>query len=502
MLQRWRDSPPDEEPANISAIRSAVRSSPRLDTALRLDHKVSHQTSPKNNVQVMIRNIPSSMKIEQFVQIMLLGDIQRPRTFQYEFRNGTFSREAFAEFGSKKDALFAVSRLNHTLLEGQTLYAHVDPNFSEEPLQVSHSDGRSDGSPAFDPLALAEHFQTKKAYREERSNSWRSAASSNGSAASSAARSYSSSISFARRKYKNSYRRSDSQDQSAYYPGTFMTLLTHPQAQESTLGSDLLIQRPPTPLPPFQPDPEESQGRPCGGGPVLGDMELCDEPEDILGVSNEDANLQHTLNRSQGTEGRMSHITTKQSHSCQRYRCESCTHRFNTQEEWRAHETVVHRPREEWVCSLAPCMNPTWKDWNCAFCRSLFTDWEAFRLHRCRPCGIAPTSPTSKPVFNTRTGLADHVKHHHEGAVLTPFMVKKWSRPPTWKEGIWPCGTCGSALQGWDNRLNHLAGHFQLDILKTKCSCFTSSSMNSVISGDMYSENEEETSSPDLDPQK
>jgi hypothetical protein len=92
-----------------------------------------------------------------------------------------------------------------------------------------------------------------------------------------------------------------------------------PQYQESTLSINLLIQRPPTPLPPFLPDTEESQGRICGGGPVLGDMELCDEPEDILDVFNEDANLQYALNRSQGTEVRISQITAKQFHSCQRY---------------------------------------------------------------------------------------------------------------------------------------------------------------------------------------
>ncbi|PMD13458.1 hypothetical protein NA56DRAFT_422904 [Hyaloscypha hepaticicola] len=347
MLQRWRDSPPDVEPAKISAIRNAsvswaVCSFPKLDTAPTLDY--------------------------------------------------------------------------------------------EQSFQVSHFDEEYYGSSTSDLSLPTENFLL----------GWRSAASSNCSAASSAARSHTSSISFARRKYKNRYRRSDSCDQSRSDHLLNLMKAIKVQEGESTLGSNLLIHSPPTPLSPLQPDPEDFQGQPGGNGLVLGDMELCEKPEDFSAVSNEDANIQLTLNHNQGTKFRLSQITTKRSHSCQRYRCESCTHRFNTEEEWRTHETLVHRPREEWVCSLVPFMNDTLEDWKCAFCQSLFTSWEPFILHRCRPCGSALTSPVSKPVFNTRAGLADHVKHHHEGAILTPFMVEKWSRPPTWKEGIWSCGTCVS----------------------------------------------------------
>ena len=465
MMERWHNSSPDEEPANLGAIRRAMKSSQKVDTKPTLAQNYSRRLQAENNVMVLIENVPLDMTMVQFVQSMLLKDIKKPRTFHYQFENGTFRGLAFAEFRFKEDAFFAISRLNHILLDGCTLHVQLES-----------------------PLAGPEpHVQNKNDYQVERSAIWRTAASSDGSAASSIPHSTSSSALFARRRYKHAYRKDDYQQHATSDFDSIYMLNQEPPP--INFNNSSLSDRPSVSMLPGLSDPGESQNSSYESSFGMDGVVFCDEPEKMVDDNAEDVNSPGILDRTQAVKTQVGQIVARQYHSCQRYQCQSCTRKFNTEEDWRTHESLIHRPREEWVCSLVPCMSPSMTDWKCAFCQSPFSDWAKFVLHDCRPCGIAPTSPTSRPVFNTRTDLADHVKHHHGGAVLTTFMVEKWSRPPTWEEGIWACSTCGSSVQGWQNRLDHLAGHYKLEISKKKCECLKGSNIQSamsrIISGEM-----------------
>jgi hypothetical protein len=487
MLERWRNSPPDEEPANLSAIKNALASSPNLDTRIPFARHYRRPVPAEGHFMVVIENIPRDMQRAQFVQIMLLKDIKRPDRFYYQFRHGEFSGLALAEFASIEDATFAISRLDHILLEGFTLIATLESDYERilklPDTLVDHTTahqlkptGPFLAPTFFDENALANYFQDRSLHRTERTNSWRSAPSTDGSAVSSAARSAASSVSMARRRYKRAFRRSDYAQQNSIssYDGDNRSPKLLPIGQGSeAFFPDSLFHRPPTPRPPFRQSFESQPlNSPYAEALGTGNFEIFDEPEMIQGTDSQETDLRGVLGTNdQPVSSRLGQPFRQTYHSCLRYRCEFCTKKFNSEEEWREHETLIHRPREEWVCSLVPCMKPTMKDWQCAFCQSTFTDWEIFINHSCQVCGLLPGSSTTRPTFHNRTDLADHVKHHHGRAALTPFMVAKWSHAPTEDGDIWPCITCGASLQGWENRLDHLAGHFSVDGSKRMCSC-------------------------------
>lgn len=143
MLKRWQESPPDEEPAELSAIKSAIALSQKSKIIPSLAHRYSRHIKPEDYAMIVIENIPLSMAMDQFVQIMLLKDIKRPHTFQYQFEYGTFGGLAFAEFKSNEDANFAISRLHRILLEGHTLLAYLEspePKFDEHGLAADFQD--------------------------------------------------------------------------------------------------------------------------------------------------------------------------------------------------------------------------------------------------------------------------------------------------------------------------------------------------------------------------
>ncbi|KAF8852933.1 hypothetical protein BDZ45DRAFT_694700 [Acephala macrosclerotiorum] len=560
MLERWQNSPPDEEPANLSAIRNALDSSRGLRREPSLKRQESAFTGSEINIMVVIENIPLDITIDQFMQIMLFKNIPRPRNLNYEFRKGVFCGLAFAEFDYREDALFAISTLDHSPLSGVTLSAYLEsplsgPEKSMSTRAAPHEELEDVAIDAFNFQKPKVEFQKPR----ERTYDYYSAPSTNGSA-SSAARSTSSSISLARRQYKQTYRRPARRLQSTS---------STPDGDEPEQPFFRKRNRIPLSCGPCRHRKLKcNRSHPCENCIRRGDISSCSyaspqakkrnqnqsqtttnhdimqkridrleglvlslmtngalsalsvitdasahsiavmgsQPKDQSQIDYSAKDMQARIDRleslaltlmtngaltadaapdlARNTLHELEHHVSSRNHSCQRYHCEFCAQKFSTEEDWREHETGIHRPKEEWICSVLPYINvdsnipPSKAD--CIFCQDSldFDQLNMYKQHRCRPCGVWWDSPLA-PVFNTRSELADHVKHQHRGAALTDLMLEKWSVPPKWKNGIWTCNICGASLQGWENRLNHLAMHHNL----RGCSCPSISSTKPAAPG-------------------
>jgi len=109
------------------------------------------------------------------------------------------------------------------------------------------------------------------------------------------------------------------------------------------------------------------------------------------------------------------------------------------------------------------------------FGRITFNNWTLFISHGCHICGPFPGSSTFKPIFQNSWDLATHMKSQHQASVLTPFMPQEWKSLPS--AGVdpwnWRCEKCDAAFYNWDDRLDHIASHFDATICETPCNCLS-----------------------------
>ncbi|CZR52548.1 uncharacterized protein PAC_02425 [Phialocephala subalpina] len=472
MLERWQNSSPDEEPANLSAIQNAISlSRESVRQSLPTEKKHSLRTG-EINMMVVIENIPLDMTMDQIERVMLLKDVKTPRSFNYEFKEGTFRGLAFAEFVSPEDAMFAITRLNGTVLKGSTLSAYLELPLPESEKAISFrqtpepeledfvisSHGASPTDP--DPDRMPSEQQNKP---RERTYSHYSAPSTNGSA-SSAARSTSSSISLARRQYKERYRKPDHNQQSSsstpdkdkpehrFRRKRYAIPLSCAACRHRKLKCN--------------------GSHPCEHCIRRGDASSCSyvalktwKQSRGQSETNRD-DMQNRIDRLEGlvlslmTDGALSALSViNDASSDPKFRTTGQNTKAPSPEDMQNRinrlESLVstlmtsgaqpvgpaadlaldtsdehHIPRQHHLCQR----------YYCEFCTQKFSTEEDWRQHE------------------TDIHLVD---------ALTQLMVRSWSRPPIGDKAIWQCYICGVGVEGWEHRLDHLAMHHNL----RECSC-------------------------------
>jgi ankyrin repeat protein len=140
---------------------------------------------------------------------------------------------------------------------------------------------------------------------------------------------------------------------------------------------------------------------------------------------------------------------------CTRNDCSYSVHSFT---DWKRHEEgEKHWPKERFMCLQCPT-GQTDLNGNlvCEFCLvpffSLGCDARAHYL-------ICATAKDKGKTFGRKDHLVEHLQKEHGMSNVSPLAA-------TWKYAInsnWPrqCGFCGERFQTWDQRMRHIAKHYQ-----------------------------------------
>ncbi|KAH0563312.1 hypothetical protein GP486_002118 [Trichoglossum hirsutum] len=138
--------------------------------------------------------------------------------------------------------------------------------------------------------------------------------------------------------------------------------------------------------------------------------------------------------------------------------CTVCLREFRDRTDWKRHEESVHEQQELWVCS--PDGPREFSDGRlvCAFCRiDEPSEEHLLQVHNYLACHKRPVSDR---IFYRREHLRQHLRGPHRVSNVTRNL-DRWSRAVADEDAIWKCGFCGSTLQSWDERADHISRHFR-----------------------------------------
>ncbi|CZR68960.1 uncharacterized protein PAC_18861 [Phialocephala subalpina] len=103
--------------------------------------------------------------------------------------------------------------------------------------------------------------------------------------------------------------------------------------------------------------------------------------------------------------------------------CTFCNLEFTEEDDWRAYETALHQPKEEWTCCCA-LYTATGGAETCLFCDKIFEDAPSFLNHPCRPY-----CPDLIPVFNFEIELMEHIRTVHGRHEPLQFELNSLNKP-------------------------------------------------------------------------
>lgn len=149
--------------------------------------------------------------------------------------------------------------------------------------------------------------------------------------------------------------------------------------------------------------------------------------------------------------------STKKTNSDTRpFKCTFCCDAFKSKYDWRRHEKSLHLDLEVWKC--APTEGTFTDSKNiercCAYCGVPSPDSPHLETHHHQAC---VNRAISARCFRRRDHLAQHLRVFHKLQDL-PQLDDWVEQTPAVKSR---CGFCDLSLASWDERADHLAGHFR-----------------------------------------
>ncbi|KAI0150326.1 hypothetical protein GGR57DRAFT_493141 [Xylariaceae sp. FL1272] len=139
------------------------------------------------------------------------------------------------------------------------------------------------------------------------------------------------------------------------------------------------------------------------------------------------------------------------------YQCTFCTETFRTKHDWQRHEKSLHLSLERWVCSPdgSQIANTENGGTSCVFCGEPNPDEAHVESHNFSGC---VERSQEERTFYRKDHLRQHLRLVHQVKFL-PWTMDKWriSSPEIRSR----CGFCGTVLDSWTIRTDHLAEHFK-----------------------------------------
>lgn len=137
------------------------------------------------------------------------------------------------------------------------------------------------------------------------------------------------------------------------------------------------------------------------------------------------------------------------------FKCTFCCDTFKHKYDWTRHEQSLHLSTTEWQCAPhgGSVVLSTGRA-HCAYCSALDPTTEHLEQHNHSACHGEHVIARS---FRRKDHLVQHLRLFH--GIETLPLVEDWkvNLPPITSR----CGFCNANLSSWDERVNHLAGHFR-----------------------------------------
>lgn len=162
------------------------------------------------------------------------------------------------------------------------------------------------------------------------------------------------------------------------------------------------------------------------------------------------------------------------------YQCTWCGEAFGRKSDWKRHEQSSHFPQEEWVCMPSYPIQLDEKGFpTCAFCDTRLDDPSFMpgsddsllpssianndielhlqQQHNFRPCF---DKPFPERTFTRKDKLQQHLAQVHNLYTMKKVMATEWKHAVN-RNMTFTCGFCSTRLDGWHERANHIALHFE-----------------------------------------
>jgi hypothetical protein len=147
-----------------------------------------------------------------------------------------------------------------------------------------------------------------------------------------------------------------------------------------------------------------------------------------------------------------------------KYYCTFCQKRFNGQLEWMRHEQTFHMPEELWVC----CPRTGEFPGRCPFCAKNDPSPSHLADHNYLSC---QERPLSERTFSRKDLFLQHVANEHsisqrQKPARLAELLDAWRHPSPLKQGhqALHCGFCGLDFDTYNDRTEHIAGHFMAGV--------------------------------------
>lgn len=139
------------------------------------------------------------------------------------------------------------------------------------------------------------------------------------------------------------------------------------------------------------------------------------------------------------------------------FQCTFCTETFRTKHDWQRHEKSLHLSSERWVCAPEGprVLRPETGQLCCAFCGEADPDDEHVENHNHSNC---QERTLEERTFYRKDHLNQHLRLVHN-VKFADWSMKGWKvATPEIRSR---CGFCGTVMDTWSNRVEHLAEHFK-----------------------------------------
>lgn len=139
------------------------------------------------------------------------------------------------------------------------------------------------------------------------------------------------------------------------------------------------------------------------------------------------------------------------------FQCTFCTESFRTKHDWQRHEKSLHLSLERWVCSPdgPKAVNPENGLISCVFCGEINPDEAHAESHNFSSC---TERHLDERTFYRKDHLRQHLKLVHS-VKFHSWSMDQWRvASPAIRSR---CGFCGTVMDSWGARVDHLAEHFK-----------------------------------------
>ncbi|KAH6639333.1 hypothetical protein C7974DRAFT_129279 [Boeremia exigua] len=139
------------------------------------------------------------------------------------------------------------------------------------------------------------------------------------------------------------------------------------------------------------------------------------------------------------------------------YQCTFCTEDFKTKHDWQRHEKSLHLPTEQWICTLhgPQALKLDTGHMCCVFCNEPEPNDAHLGTHNYHSCRERKLEGRT---FNRKDHLNQHLQLVHNSK-FDKLTMSSWRVPMSSIKTR--CGFCDLKMETWEERVDHLAGHFK-----------------------------------------